>query len=79
MKNFKNLTWEDIAPVVYGIAAGCVIGIPLVWGIIHIKEQTTLPQKFEVMDTYKNCEVVRYTPPNSARYHYFLDCANETN
>jgi len=39
------------------------------------KEQTTLPQKFEIVDTYKNCEVVRYTPPSSARYHYFLDCA----
>jgi hypothetical protein len=74
MKNFKNLTWEDIAPVVYGIAAGCVIGIPLAWGIIHIKEQTTPPQKFEVVDTYKNCEVVRYTA-DFIGYAYFLDCA----
>jgi hypothetical protein len=73
MKNFKNLTWEDIAPVVYGIVVGCI----LIWGILYMeqKEQTTLPQKFEIVDTYKNCEVVRYTPPSSARYHYFLDCA----
>ena len=31
-------------------------------------------QKFEVVDAYKECDVVRYTPDNSARYSYFLDC-----
>jgi hypothetical protein len=31
-------------------------------------------QKFEVVDTYNGCEVVQYTPDNSARYTYFLDC-----
>jgi uncharacterized iron-regulated protein len=36
-------------------------------------------QKFEVVDTYKGCEVVRYTPDNSARYTYFLDCSNKQN
>lgn len=34
-------------------------------------------QKFAVVDTYKGCDVVRYTPDNSARYSYFLDCKNE--
>jgi hypothetical protein len=29
---------------------------------------------FEVVDTYKGCDVVRYSPTNAARYHYFLDC-----
>ena len=29
---------------------------------------------FEVIDTYKGCDVVRYAPPNGANYHYFLDC-----
>ncbi len=36
------------------------------------------PQKFEVVDTYKGCVVVRYTPVNSAHYHYFLDCTRDT-
>jgi hypothetical protein len=31
-------------------------------------------QKFEVVDTYNDCAVVRYTPTNAARYAYFLDC-----
>ena len=34
-------------------------------------------QKFEVVDTYNGCEVVRYTPDNSTRYTYFLDCSNK--
>jgi len=30
---------------------------------------------FEVVDNYKGrCDVVRYSPPNGANYHYFLDC-----
>jgi hypothetical protein len=36
------------------------------------------PQKFEEVNTYKNCKVVRYTPSNSAHYHYFLDCTGDT-
>jgi hypothetical protein len=32
---------------------------------------------FTVVETYKGCDVVRYTVPTEARYHYFLDCTNE--
>jgi hypothetical protein len=31
-------------------------------------------QKFEVVDNYKGCDLVRYSPDYAARYHYFLDC-----
>jgi hypothetical protein len=31
-------------------------------------------QKFAVVDTYNQCDVVQYSPTNAARYHYFLDC-----
>ena len=35
----------------------------------------TLKASFEVVDKYDNrCNVIRYTPENSARYVYFLDC-----
>jgi hypothetical protein len=34
-------------------------------------------QKFQIVDTYKGCDVVQYTPTNAARYHYFLDCTEE--
>jgi hypothetical protein len=31
-------------------------------------------QKFEVVDTYKGCEVVRWTNNQLAEYKYFLHC-----
>jgi hypothetical protein len=34
-------------------------------------------QKFEIVDTYRGCSVVRYSPTNAARYSYFLDCTDE--
>ena len=34
-------------------------------------------QKFEVVDTYSGCDVVRYDPDYSARYTYFLDCSKK--
>jgi len=30
--------------------------------------------KFTVVDTYKGCDVVEYSPNYSARYFYFLHC-----
>jgi hypothetical protein len=47
-------------------------------GVLSIDNSKEPPQKFEEVDTYKNCVVIRYTPPNSARYHYFLDCTRDT-
>jgi hypothetical protein len=31
-------------------------------------------QKFEVVDTYGGCDVVRYNPDYSAHYTYLLHC-----
>ena len=31
-------------------------------------------EKFKIVDKYGSCDVVRYTPENSAKYAYFLDC-----
>ena len=40
-----------------------------------LEAQPSAPdQKFEVVDTYKGCDVVQYAPTNAARYTYFLDC-----
>ena len=45
-------------------------------GAANLVESKPSPpeQKFEVVDTYNGCNVVRYTPDYSARYAYFLDC-----
>lgn len=39
-------------------------------------EMTPSPvdRKFQVVDTYKGCDVVEYRPDYSARYSYFLHC-----
>lgn len=57
-----------------------VIGISIVMfglnvGMSHIESRPTpLETRFEVVDTYNGCNVVRYTPDYSANYSYFLDC-----
>jgi hypothetical protein len=45
------------------------------FGTKWIEEHPSLPeQKFEIVDTYKGCDVVRYTSDQSAKYAYFLHC-----
>jgi hypothetical protein len=33
-----------------------------------------LEPSFEVVDTYKGCDIVRYAPQQAAEYKYFLYC-----
>ena len=40
----------------------------------NVKEPVEPKGNFEVVDNYKGCDVVRYTVPIEAKYHYFLDC-----
>jgi hypothetical protein len=41
-------------------------------------QPTPVEQKFAVVDRYNNrCSVIQYTPDNSARYFYFLDCSSK--
>ena len=73
------MTQEDkVALKEFLIGAAVAIGITAVFlvlifasGIISFGDTE---QKFEVVDTYNGCNVVRYTPDYSARYAYFLDC-----
>jgi len=57
-----------------------VIGISIVMfglnvGMSHIESKPTPPEtRFEVIDTYKGCEVVQYLPEYSGRYYFFLHC-----
>ena len=57
-----------------------VIGISAVMfglnvGMSHIGSRPTPPEtRFEVIDKYKECDVVRYAPHQVAEYKYFLYC-----
>ncbi len=42
---------------------------------INKRSSETKPEeRFQVVDQYGPCEVVRYAPKNGANYAYFLDC-----
>jgi hypothetical protein len=40
-------------------------------------QPTPSNQRFEVVDEYKGCDVVRYNPDGSARYSYMLYCGEQ--
>ena len=54
-------------------ASVCILGFSMMRPTQPV--ETPKPKgNFEVVDTYKGCDVVRYTVPIEAKYHYFLDC-----
>ena len=62
------------------VLLGVVIGVGFL-SLLYVflgSEENVKPVEpkgsFEVVDTYKGCDVVRYTVPIEAKYHYFLDC-----
>jgi hypothetical protein len=66
---------KSIIVIIIGIAAlSFLINGAANW----LESQPSPPdQKFSVVDAYKGCDVVRYTPDNSAMYTYFLNCGNQ--
>lgn len=66
--------------------AGVAVGIFGVVFVVYLllngaanwleSQPTPKEQRFEVVDTYKGCDVVQYNPDGSARYSYFLYCNN---
>ena len=66
-------------PFIFALVVSIFLLIFLMNTTANWLEAQPTPQnkRFEVVDTYKDCDVVRYTADNSARYSYFLDCRNE--
>ena len=64
-------------PVIFGTTV-VILSLLLVFYMIKPNQPAEALQyesKFEVVDRYQNrCDVIQYTPDNSARYSYFLDC-----
>ena len=62
------------------VLLGFVIGMASLSLIVQISTREDVKpvepkSNFEVVDNYKDrCDVVRYTVPIEAKYHYFLDC-----
>jgi hypothetical protein len=59
---------------------GCCItilmfaGIGLLAAIVFSPDEPVDKAKFEVLDQYEGCSVIRYTDPTT-RWHYFLKCS----
>jgi hypothetical protein len=51
-----------------------IIGVMVLFLTMITPNDPTPEKKFEVVDRYKQCDVVRYTDP-STRWNYFLDCS----
>ena len=69
MNDFTNFAYKFFW---FGI---CIFAIAaMLYTIFKPPQNEVMPPKFEVVDTYKNCEVVRWTDP-SQRWQYFLDCS----
>jgi hypothetical protein len=59
-----------------GFATGLgIVGVFILFTIIITPNDPTPEKKFEVVDTYKGCDVVRYNRQEEGRYTYFLDCS----
>ena len=57
-------------------ASVCILGFSMMRPTQPV--ETPKPKgNFEVVDTYKGCDVVRYTDGSMATYKYFLDCSNK--
>ena len=52
-----------------------VVGIAmLIIGALSMNDTPIDESSFEVVDKYKECDVVRYAPQQTATYKYFLYC-----
>ncbi len=63
---------------VFAAASAVFIIILIVLAYFASGDKPINSASFEVVDKYDNrCNVIRYTPNNSARYVYFLDCSSK--
>jgi hypothetical protein len=63
------------------VLLGIVIGMAFItaFSVFTQEDELEAPKSnFEVVDTYKGCDVVRWTGThNLATYKYFLNCKND--
>ena len=53
-----------------------VVGIGMLFIAILSNNTPVNQSSFEVVDKYKECDIVRYAPHQVAEYKYFLYCEN---
>jgi len=66
-KEFRNGVAVTLGIVGFGM---------LIIGALAMNDTPIDQPSFEVVDTYKGCDIVRYAPHQVAEYKYFLYCEN---
>ncbi len=63
-------------PFIFVIVVSVLLYVYIAYNSANSQGSQPTPEneKFAVVDRYKGCDVVQYTPTNAARYTYFLDC-----
>ena len=67
------------------LITGAIIGLSVMLLVIYMVKPSISPnppistnaenhRNFEIVDTYKGCDVVQWSDHNMATYKYFLDC-----
>ena len=72
-------TTDYYRAVLLGVIVGMVFLTGIYVFISPVEDVNPVESKsnFEVVDTYKGCDVLRYTDSSMATYKYFLDCSNK--
>jgi hypothetical protein len=66
---------EALIELASGVAFGfAVIGVLVLFSAFFGSGESKSKEKYEVVDHYGTCAVVRYRPENRAQDVYFLDC-----
>ena len=67
---------HDYQRIIYGTTMG-VLALLLLFYMMKLNKSAKILEpksNFEVVDTYKGCDVVRWNNNMLANYQYFLDC-----
>ena len=59
---------------VFAATAAILITVLIVLAYFAAGDKPINSASFEVVDTYKGCDIVRYAPHQVAEYKYFLYC-----
>jgi hypothetical protein len=66
---------ERVACITLGLVAGFfVFGLPTFFSSMD-KDNSRNKSKFQIVDRYKNCDVIQYSQNFVSSYKYFLHCS----
>ena len=68
------MTNNERVGIGFELTLGIVGFVMLIIGALSMNYTLIDEPSFEVVDRYKECDVVRYAPQQTATYKYFLYC-----